>query len=368
MSKLFNAIGMMSGTSMDGVDVALIASDGLKTVERRAFASFPYDEAFCGRLRQALSDAEPMKSREARPGCLAEVEQELTDRHAAAVLAFLEAHGLRASDIDLIGFHGQTVLHRPDDQLTVQIGDGAHLSSEVGIDVVFDLRAADVAAGGQGAPLAPVYHGAIAAMLGGEPVAVLNIGGVANVTFVDGNGDLTAFDTGPGNALLDDFIFARTGDRCDEGGRYSSNGKVDQGVLARLMQDAYFAAPPPKSLDRNYFPAGALKSLSLEDGAATLAAFTVAAVSAAKRCAEDVPQRWIVTGGGRHNKTIMAGLQSQLSAEVITAEDIGFNGDAIEAEAWAYLAIRSKLGLPISFPGTTGVAKPLAGGVLVPGR
>ncbi len=365
LSKPLSVIGLMSGTSMDGIDAALIETNGEDIVARLCSVSVAYDETFRGKLGRALQDASRITSREARPGCLGDVEYELTERHAAAVENLLRDAGKAPTDIDLIAFHGQTVLHRPADHLTVQIGDGPKLAALTGIDVVYDLRAADVAAGGQGAPLAPVYHRAMAARLGGEPIAVLNIGGVANVTFVASNGDLTAFDTGPGNALLDDWVFARTGASFDLNGQYADAGTIDQAVLTTLMGDDYFAAPPPKSLDRNHFPAGHLAGLSVEDGAATLAAFTAEAIAQSERHAGEVPVRWVVCGGGRHNQAIMAGLRERLSGDVVTAEVAGFDGDDIEAEAWAYLGVRSLLGKAITFPGTTGVATEMTGGLLV---
>ena len=365
LSKPLLAIGLMSGTSMDGIDAVLVETDGEDRVRCRDAHHAPYDAGFRERLRMALQDAGGMTDRDARPGCLGDVERELTGRHADAVGALLQTAGLAARDVDLMAFHGQTVLHRPDQGLTVQIGDGGKLAADTGIDVVYDLRAADVAAGGQGAPLAPAYHRAMAAQIGGGPVAVLNIGGVANVTFVSGDGGLVAFDTGPGNALLDDWVFSRTGDAIDVDGRYSGIGTIDQSVLSALMSDAYFAVPPPKSLDRNHFLAAGLAQLNVADGAATLAAFTTEAIAAAARHAAEPPQRWIVCGGGRHNQAIMDGLRARLSGTVLSAEDAGFRGDAIEAEAWAYLGVRSVLGLPITFPGTTGVAAEQTGGVRV---
>ncbi len=365
MGKPLTAIGLMSGTSMDGIDAALIKTDGEDVVTRLGAVSLAYDDIFRGKLGRALQDASVMTRRDQRPGCLGDVEDELTRRHAEAVDRLLVDAGETAGDIDLIAFHGQTVLHRPSDQLTVQIGDAQQLAALTGINVVHDLRVADVAAGGQGAPLAPAYHRAIAAQLGGAPIAVLNIGGVANVTFVAEDGSLLAFDTGPGNALLDDWVYARVGQPYDPAGRYALAGTVDQAVLAALMSDAYFTAPPPKSLDRNHFPAGRLAGLSVEDGAATLVAFTVQSIAQAERHAVEMPARWVVCGGGRHNQAIMAGLRDQLAGDVVTAEAAGFDGDDVEAEAWAYLGVRSVLGLPITFPGTTGVSAGMTGGRLV---
>lgn len=364
LGKPLSVIGLMSGTSIDGVDAALIETNGEDHVVRQGAVSLAYDEAFRAQLRQALSDAAQITSRNERPGCLAAVEHELTLRHVTAVERLLGDAGRAADEIDLIALHGQTVLHRPHDRLTVQIGDGEKLAAATGIDVVYDLRAADVAAGGQGAPLAPAYHRAMAAQFGAEPLAVLNIGGVANVTFIASDGELTAFDTGPGNALLDDWVFARTGAAFDRDGRYGRAGTVDQVVLAALMSDPYFAEPPPKSLDRNHFPARHLAGLGTEDGAATLVAFTVEAIARAAAHAAEAPVRWLVCGGGRHNQAIMAGLDGRLAGDVLAAEAAGFDGGDVEAEAWAYLGVRGLRGLPITFPGTTGVAAPHSGGVL----
>lgn len=364
LSKPPLVIGLMSGTSMDGIDAVLIETDGEAHILRREAFTAKYDEPFRQRVRQALLDAAGITNREARPGCLGDVERALTERHADVVARLLKLAGVSAGDVDLIAFHGQTVLHRPEQGLTVQIGDGPALAAETGIDVVYDLRAADVAAGGQGAPLAPMYHRAMAAQIGGGAMAVLNIGGVANVTFVASHGALIAFDTGPGNALLDDWVYSRTGNAFDVDGRYSGIGSVDETVLAALMRDAYFAAPPPKSLDRNHFPADQLAALTVADGAATLAAFTVETIAAAVEHATEVPERWIVCGGGRHNQAIMDGLRGRLDGVVCTAEEAGFRGDDVEAEAWAYLGVRSVRGLSITAPGTTGVPTEQTGGVL----
>ena len=367
-SSMICAIGLMSGTSMDGIDVASISTDGENRVERHGFASFPYDDAFRNQLRQALVDATSLTDRAERPGCLGSVEHELTKRHAEAVARFLSDRNISARDIDLVAFHGQTVLHRPDQSLTLQLGDGAQLAEWTGLNVVYDLRAADVAAGGQGAPLAPVYHRAIVAGLarpaGGGTVAVLNVGGVANVTFVSESGHLTAFDTGPGNALIDDWVLRHTGMLLDENGALAGAGEADPTALDALLDNAYFVSPPPKSLDRNHFNAMPLQSLSLEDGAATLTAFTAEAVALAARHAGAAPKLWVVCGGGRRNLVLMRALRERLAGDVISAEDAGFDGDAVEAEAWGYLGVRSLNGTPITFPGTTGVGIEMTGGRL----
>jgi anhydro-N-acetylmuramic acid kinase len=363
MAKLLTAIGLMSGTSMDGIDVALLRTDGDRNVERGASRSIPYDEAMRSRLRTALEQAAHLEHREDRPGSLAAVEKELTERHGAAVAEFLEATGTDASSIDVIGFHGHTVLHRPQAGLTVQLGDGALLAKLTGCEVVGDLRAADVAAGGQGAPLACVYHRALALRLPQRPVAFVNIGGVANVTWIGSNGELLAFDTGPGNALMDDWAARHTGKACDENGELARSGVADEAVLRRYLAHPWFAEPVPKSLDRGDFTLEPVNGLDAATGAATLARVTAGAIARARAWFTQPAALWVICGGGRRNRFLMELVAWHLDAPVVPAEAIGADGDALEAEAWAYLAVRSLRGEPITFPTTTGVPEPLTGGV-----
>ncbi len=365
-SKL-RALGLMSGTSMDGIDVALLTTDGEALVQRGAAGAFPYPPDFQARLREGLEEVKAILAGSERPGVLADLERDLTERHAEAALLFLQQHGLSPAAIDVIGFHGQTVLHKPEAKLTVQLGDGQRLADLTGIDVVFDMRAADVAAGGQGAPLVPVYHQALAAERAERPIAFLNIGGVANVTWIGPNGELIAFDTGPGNALIDDWVRTRSGQAWDEGGKLAATGRINDAALAQLLADPFFVGPAPKSLDRNAFDASSLTHLSAEDGAATLTAFTALAVSKAAALFPAPPQMWIVCGGGARNLTLMAMLEKILGAPVAAAESLGLNSASLEAEAWAYLAVRSLRGLPLTFPMTTGAPAPITGGVLARG-
>jgi anhydro-N-acetylmuramic acid kinase len=353
------ALGLMSGTSMDGIDAALIETDGEGRLRPVAFRTEPYDPAFRARLARAVA------STRADAG----LEEELTRRHAAAVKALLGQAGTGEGSVALIGFHGHTVFHAPAERRTVQIGDGALLAKLTGIAVVNDFRSADVAAGGEGAPLAPVFHRAIAATLE-KPLAVLNIGGVANVTWIGRDGALLAFDTGPGNAPIDDWALAHTGRPVDEGGRLAAAGRVEEPIIAELLADPYFARRPPKSLDRNHFRHAAtrLAASGPENGAATLTHFTAAAVAAASAHLPQAPLRWIVAGGGRRNPSLMAALRARLGAPVDPIEAIGWDGDAIEAEAFAYMAVRSRKGLPISFPETTGAPRPMTGGRFHPAK
>ena len=354
---LLSAIGLMSGTSMDGIDVAHIRTDGLAIVERGSFRTYPYAPSTRRRMAQGLEDARKIVRRTDRPGSLATLETELTERHAAAVEAFLADTGLATGDLDLVGMHGQTVLHRPEQALTVQLGDAGVLARALGVRIVHDMRQIDVEAGGQGAPLAPVYHRALAEGLHAPttegPIAFLNIGGVANITIV--GSDLVAFDCGPGNAPLDDFVAARAGIPYDAGGRIASEGRYDTDVIGAVLDRPFFHAPYPKSLDRNDIAMPAGWSPDLSNGARTLTRLIAESVARSLAIMPERPTRWIVTGGGARNPLVKDDLRELLApATVETADAAGLSADAMEAEAWAYLAVRVAKGLPISEPGTTG--------------
>src|SRR5262245_50004188 len=316
------ALGLMSGTSCDGVDAALVETDGERRIRCGRWLTQPYEPAFGQRLRASLGGK----------GDVPAVERELTEIHAQAVRALLAAEGIAPQSVTIVGFHGQTILHEPHRRRTWQIGDGSLLARLTGIDVVNDFRSRDVAAGGQGAPFVPLYHAALAADLP-RPLAVLNIGGVPNVTWIgaqDAAGALLAFDTGPGNALLDDWALRHTGRPVDGGGSLARAGRVNEPALATLLANPYFDRPAPKSLDRDAFDPAPLAGLSAADGAATLVAFTGAS---AARSAELFPrpvQRWLVTGGGRHNPALMAALRERLGVPVVPVEDVGWQGDALE--------------------------------------
>ncbi len=365
------AIGLMSGTSMDGIDVALIESDGEAVAGFGPAATFAYAKAEAAVLRGAVAAAHGLTDRRARPGPVAAAETLTTMLHAQAVRKFLAANGIDAGTVEVIGFHGQTILHRPERGLTVQIGDGRALARTLGIRVVYDFRAADVAAGGQGAPLVPVYHRALARMLDRpHPIAVLNIGGVANVTYLDGVPDPYACDTGPGNALIDDFMRERNGEARDPAGVNAGRGRVDEEAVARVLTHPFFALPPPKSLDRNDFRAFVARETGLHakttaDGAATLTAITAAAIAAIVPHLPAAPRSWVAAGGGIHNATLMRMLAECLApARIETANAVGWNADALEAQAFAFMAVRTVRGLPITFPTTTGVPRATTGGVL----
>lgn len=355
-------LGLMSGTSLDGVDAALVETDGESVARAGAALTLAYGAALRARLRALLDQAERLARDDP---ALAEAERALTDRHAEAVAALLDMAGVAAREVVALGFHGQTILHRPERRLTWQIGDAAQLAAATGIAVVHDFRSADVAAGGQGAPFAPLWHAALAAGLE-RPLAVLNLGGVGNVTWIGADGGVIACDTGPGNGPLDDWVQSRAGVPFDAGGRIAAAGTVSVAVLARLMTHPFFSVPPPKSLDRLDFAAviagSGLAALSVTDGAATLAAFAAASAAAVRAHLPEPPRRWLVTGGGRHNAALMAALRATLGVAVDPVESVGWNGDALEAQAFGYLAARSLAGLPLSLPTTTGVPRPMPGG------
>jgi anhydro-N-acetylmuramic acid kinase len=350
------ALGLMSGTSMDGIDAAIIATDGLGVSDRIAAMMLPYPPDLRAELLAIARDP----GRAAGP--LPDIERAVTHANADIVARLLAEAGLPGDQIGVIGLHGQTVLHRPEQRFTRQLGDGALLAELTGIDVVGGFRLADVAAGGQGAPFAPLYHAALARDLP-RPLAVLNLGGVGNVTYIGADETMLAFDTGPGNALIDDWVHRHTGQSFDEGGRIAASGRVDAARLRLLLDHPYFPRLPPKSLDRNAFPPGIVAGLALADGAATLAAFTIASVALARAHMAAPPARWLVTGGGRHNATLMRGLAEALGVPVDPVEQVGWQGDVLEAQAFAFLAVRSLRGLPLSLPGTTGVPGPMPGGV-----
>ncbi|RMB08568.1 anhydro-N-acetylmuramic acid kinase [Eilatimonas milleporae] len=371
-------IGMMSGTSMDGVDAALIRTDGERVTEFGPTLTNSYDEDTRRRIREGIQ----LAFCQGRPGGdggnsenlpeeLRQLERHLTELHAEAAAELLMEWGERASNVAVIGLHGHTLAHRPDQGWTWQIGDGAGLSGQLGLPVVFDFRSADMAAGGQGAPLVPLYHAALLrAERRHDRVAVLNIGGVANVTWIDFSRseidpDILAFDTGPGNAMLDDWAAIQTGVPCDTDGELAATGRLHTDVLSSMLASPYFDEAPPKTLDRDDFTIQSVRGLSAADGATTLTDFVVESIVAAQSHFPQPVEAWYVCGGGRHNKTLMRRLRSHLPVLTDPVEILGWRGDALEAEAFGFLAARSVRGLPTSLPSTTGCRVPTVGGRLI---
>ncbi|MEP1765100.1 MAG: anhydro-N-acetylmuramic acid kinase [Sulfitobacter sp.] len=352
------AAGAMSGTSLDGVDVAVLRTDGHDIVAfgRSSYRNYTADE------RAAIAAGFGQWSGEA-------VET------AAAVVEAAHLEALRGyKDVDLIGFHGQTLAHAPRLQGTLQVGNGAMLADELRVPVVWDFRTADVEMGGEGAPLAPFFHHACARYIGADgPVAFLNLGGVGNLTWVDPRvaepqmqGALLAFDTGPANAPVNDLMQERLGKPYDKDGLVARGGTVEMGALELFLAEPYFARMPPKSLDRNDFEemVALVRELSDADAAATLTAMCAAGVAEAMQHCPSAPSQVLVTGGGRRNPVLMQMLEVSLDCPVTAIEEVGLDGDMLEAQAFAYLAVRVARGMPTSCAGTTGVRAAVGGGTV----
>jgi len=368
------SVGLMTGTVLDGyIDVALLKSDGERVYEFGPYSLEPYDKGIVELLQQSLAAALEWQFNGAEPAIFAKVEQLVTEQQTSAVLNVLQRAGLTTSQVSVVGFHGQSVLHRAPSNgqpgRTRQLGDGQLMANKLGVPVAWDFRSADVAAGGQGAPLAPVYHqallrrGTTEAELGSR-VAVLNLGGVANISWWDGNDQLVAFDTGPANAPVNDWVAQHTNEKMDVDGKIAANGNVDNTVLTTLLEHPYLVTRPPKSLDRFDFSASMAQGQNLENGAALLTAFSAAAVGKALDLLPVRPTTLVLCGGGRHNPTLVKAIEHYAGVASVNADDIGWRGDAIEAECFAFLAERVVRNLPLSFPSTTGVREPTIGGLL----
>ncbi len=362
-------LGLMSGTSGDGIDAAVLHADGVAQAQVLGHFHKPHDEDVRALLRQACKDAaEGLKSgaigdRYDRPGCLEEVEELITRLHAEFARDVMAEMRSRGQPVRLVGFHGHTVLHAPQRGITIQLGDGDALAQELGETVVWDMRANDMEHGGQGAPLAPAWHVQLARRLPMRPVMFVNIGGVANVTWIGGDDEPPhAFDTGPGNALMDDLVRARTGLTHDENGALAAKGTVNEDALHALLAQAPLHAAPPRSFDRDTFSAEPVDNLSTEDALATLCRFTAHTIARASDWLPGTPEMWIVCGGGRHNRTLMRMLAEEVDAPMAPAEALELDGDHMEAQAWAWLAVRALKRLPLTWPTTTGVDKPRSGG------
>jgi anhydro-N-acetylmuramic acid kinase len=351
-------LGLMSGTSRDGVDAALLLTDGEHLIEPRGFLTLPYTPDTQSLITEACTRALSLPAPGPDP-LIDQLSTHLADLHALAVQRLCAATATPLDTVALIGFHGHTIAHRPSHGWTWQTGDAQRLARLTTRPVIHDFRSADVAAGGQGAPLAPGYH---RARLGASAHAtgILNLGGVGNLTWFHEH-RWGSFDTGPANALVDDWVAANDKGSYDHDGQLAASGSIQQSVLTSMLDLPWFDQPPPKSLDRTDFDIAPARGLNPADGAATLTAFTAETVRLALGHVPPLA-RLFVTGGGRHNSTLMAMIAERTGLPTTPVETLGWNGDALEAEAFAWLAVRSMLGLPLSWPETTGVPEPLTGG------
>jgi anhydro-N-acetylmuramic acid kinase len=364
-------LGFMTGTSLDAVDMAVIETDGEALIGLGPAGEKKLDPGVRALIEEATAAARAWPVGAPEPEVFSRAAAAVAAEHIAAGEAFMIRHRLLPEDLDLIGVHGQTVLHEPPMPgrsigRTVQLIDAGAMARGLGVATAYDFRADDVAAGGQGAPLAAVYHAALARYSQlTTPTAVLNLGGVGNVTLIGARGDLEAFDTGPANGMIDLLVQARTGARFDADGALARAGTVDEAILAAYLADPYFSRSGAKSLDRFDFSLDPVAALSLEDAAATLTAFAAESAARGVKTASEIPLRLVVTGGGRRNPALMDALRERLVLPVLTAEEVHWRGDSIEAEAFAYLAARCLMGLPISFAATTGVPEAMTGGRMV---
>ncbi len=364
--EIKRAIGLMSGTSADGVDAALIKTDGEQIISTGPYAFVEYSKAERAEILAKMQAAIAAPDHNARKQLGYELAPLITQRHGQVVEALLKKANLKNSDIDVIGFHGQTLYHEPATQFTLQAGDAQALAKRLSIPVVHDFRSNDMAHGGQGAPLVPVYHRALVAKSNFTlPVCVVNIGGVANVTCIGPDGQLRAFDTGPGNVLIDEWVGKTTGERMDTNGAYAKKGTINQQALKTFMTNPYLQAMPPKSLDRYDFSDDPVQKLTLEDGAATLTEFTVRAIEKALDFMPTPPQSWVIVGGGAKNPYLMQRLSDVLDMPVKSGENLGWHVGYVEAEAFGFLAVRHLNAMPLTFPGTTGVRESVQGGEIV---
>ncbi len=364
------AVGLMTGTVLDGnIDVALIKTDGVDVFEFGAYCLSPYSSSTIDLLREAVDRARQWQFNGAEPDVFGEATKQLTLEQSHAVQELLGESGLAAADVGVVGFHGQTVLHHPpvDMQLgqTRQLGDGSLMAATLGIPVVNDFRTEDMQCGGHGAPLCAIYHQALLQQVSAGPEkAVLNLGGIGNLSWWDGVSKLVAFDTGPANAPINDFVRRHTAGKMDVDGQLAASGRVNEEKLHQHLSHAYFHKGFPKSLDRFDFSSSMAEGESLEDGVALLTAFSAAAVGKGLDLLPNRPREVIVCGGGRHNPSLLNAISKYANVIVSTAENYGWRGDAVEAECFAYLAVRAMRQLPISFPTTTGAMRAVSGGVL----
>lgn len=360
----FHILGLMSGTSMDGVDLAIVETDGEGVIRLGPSGFMPYEPEERALITQAIKDAVYVSQSHERAGCLKACEDMVTQRHILAVQNFLNTY---QGPVDAIAFHGQTVLHRPNKTLTIQLGHGQALSNAIGKPVIYDFRQNDMRFGGQGAPLVPVFHQALVEATPDldEPAVVINIGGVANITYIERHKPPLACDVGPGNALIDDYVLQHFGKPYDEGGQLAAKGHVNSLIVETFLENSFFKKAPPKSLDRNAFNNTIVSRLEPHDGVATLTALTAQAIAAITIHLPNLPKTWVIAGGGAFNLTLINMLKAALTTKMILASDLGWSLESLEAQAFAYLGARHLKGLPLTFPSTTGVSKPVTGGVLV---
>ena len=365
MKNLITSIGLMSGSSCDGIDASIIKSDGENELYFKGNHFLPYEDRTRSKIRNLKEQINLILDLKTKKTEIDILEREITTLHGKIVNSIIEKFELNKSEIDLIGFHGHTIFHSFKEKKTKQIGDGRLLSQLTGLNVVYNFREYDIRNGGQGAPLAPVFHKLLQKKLKLKmPLFFLNIGGISNLTYLGKDREIASFDTGPGNFLIDRILQLKTNNKIqfDKDGTIAFNGNVKKNILDSFLNDPYYESSPPKSLDVNDFSFSALKNLSLEDSVATLSELTSVTIVNALNFFNPKPKEIILCRGGRKNKYIFERVKKLSNISTNNIDDYKLNGDFIESQAFAYLAIRSFLKKPISFPDTTGISKPSTGG------
>ena len=368
MKKLITAIGLMSGTSCDGIDASIIESDGENDLNLIGNYFFPYEEESRFKIRKLKEKIDKVVDLEINKGEINDLEKKITSLHSKAINLLLEKLDINKSEIDLVGLHGHTIFHSFQSKKTKQLSDGKALSAMTGLNVIYDFRENDLRNGGQGAPLVPIFHKLLQKKLELKlPVVFVNIGGISNITYLDKNDEMISFDSGPGNFLIDKLLQLKSNDKIqfDKNGDLAFKGRIDKSILDNYLSDPYYKTLPPKSLDVNDFNLSPVREISLQNSITTLSELTSVTIVNSLNFFLHRPQKIILCGGGRKNRYIYEQIAKKSNISTTSIDHYKLNGDFIESQAFAYLAIRSFLKKPISFPKTTGVSKPMTGGKLI---
>ncbi|MFL2891049.1 MAG: anhydro-N-acetylmuramic acid kinase [Candidatus Pelagibacterales bacterium] len=359
MRKIFYAIGAMSGTSADGIDISLIRTDGLNYFRQIESTSISFDSFL---KKEILSFSREFQNKKNHFKLLA-IEEMITEKYIFAIKKILAKSNFKSSRISVLGLHGQTVFHDPKNKISLQLINASKIAKYFNIRTISDFRENDISKGGEGAPLVPVFHKLLMKYLNVSlPSIFINIGGISNITYLSKKNELIAFDSGPGMCLLDDYVELNSNKKYDEDGKYSSRGKINNKILKKVMCDKYFKLKYPKSIDRNYFTLIDFKNLDFCDACATISMFTVKSIISGINKINKKYESIYIMGGGSKNLFIQKELSKIIQKDVKSINTKGIKDLYIESQAFAYLAVRSISNLPISYPKTTGVKKPIAGG------
>ena len=365
MTKIYTAIGLMSGTSVDGIDASIIQSDGEDKLRVLNNDFTAYDKKIISEIKDLKEKINSKKDIETNKNLILKIEKDITNLHANAVEKILKK---TTTKIDLVGFHGQTIYHNFNEKISKQLGDGELLSKKINLDIIYNFRENDIRNGGQGAPLTPIYHKLLRKKLNIElPILFINIGGISNLTYISKDEKIISFDSGPGNCLVDEFLQLKSKNKIiyDKDGEIAMRGKCNDIILENYLNNNYFNLQPPKSLDVKDFSLSMIRGLSVDEAVSTLSEFTVRTIVDGLNFFKEKPKKIILMGGGRKNNYFFENISKKSKIKTIDINDLTYDGDFIESQAFAYLGIRSKLKKNISYPETTGVTKPCTGGLMI---